>query len=105
MLPAAISCRSGFQICVRDLSTSVIAAWRKHTEISVGNVVGSNIFNIFGILGVTALIAPSRAEVAISEAVIAGWTGRDPVAAFKPLPVAGEFDEFTGALPGRLIRS
>jgi cation:H+ antiporter len=41
-----------------EMATSVVAAIRKHTEIAVGNVVGSNIFNIFGILGVTALIHP-----------------------------------------------
>jgi cation:H+ antiporter len=41
-----------------ELATSVIAAIRKQTEIAVGNIVGSNIFNIFGILGTTALIAP-----------------------------------------------
>ncbi|MFM7336607.1 MAG: calcium/sodium antiporter [Tabrizicola sp.] len=45
-----------------ELATSVIAAYRKQTEISVGNIVGSNIFNIFGILGLTALIAPIPAE-------------------------------------------
>jgi cation:H+ antiporter len=45
-----------------EMATSIIAAWRKHTEISVGNIVGSNIFNIFGILGVTALVAPIPAE-------------------------------------------
>lgn len=45
-----------------ELATSVIAAIRKQTEIAVGNIVGSNIFNIFGILGVTALIAPIPAE-------------------------------------------
>ncbi len=45
-----------------ELATSVIAAYRKHTEIAVGNIVGSNIFNIFGILGVTALIAPIPAD-------------------------------------------
>lgn len=45
-----------------ELATSVIAAYRKQTEISVGNIVGSNIFNIFGILGITALIAPIPAE-------------------------------------------
>jgi cation:H+ antiporter len=45
-----------------ELATSVIAAMRKQTEIAVGNIVGSNIFNIFGILGVTALIAPIPAE-------------------------------------------
>ena len=41
-----------------ELATSVIAAFRKHTEIAVGNVVGSNIFNVFGILGITALVSP-----------------------------------------------
>lgn len=45
-----------------EFATSVIAALRKQTEISVGNIVGSNIFNIFGILGITALIAPIPAE-------------------------------------------
>jgi len=41
-----------------ELATSVIAAYRKHTEIAVGNIVGSNIFNIFSILGITAMITP-----------------------------------------------
>ena len=45
-----------------ELATSVIAAIRKQTEIAVGNVVGSNIFNIFGILGITAVIVPIPAE-------------------------------------------
>lgn len=45
-----------------ELATSVVAAMRKQTEIAVGNIVGSNIFNIFGILGLTALIAPIPAE-------------------------------------------
>jgi len=41
-----------------ELATSVMAAWRKNMEIAVGNVVGSNIFNIFFVLGVSALIRP-----------------------------------------------
>jgi cation:H+ antiporter len=45
-----------------ELATSVIAALRKQTEIAVGNIVGSNIFNIFGILGITALVTPIPAE-------------------------------------------
>ena len=45
-----------------ELATSVIAAIRKQTEIAVGNIVGSNIFNIFGILGTTALIHPITAD-------------------------------------------
>lgn len=45
-----------------ELATSVVAAWRRQTDIAVGNVVGSNIFNLFGILGVTALITPIPAD-------------------------------------------
>lgn len=41
-----------------ELATSMVAAYKKNADIAVGNVVGSNIFNIFFILGVTALISP-----------------------------------------------
>ncbi|MCS6872303.1 MAG: calcium/sodium antiporter [Anaerolineae bacterium] len=41
-----------------ELATSVIAAFRRESEIAIGNVVGSNIFNIFAILGITSLITP-----------------------------------------------
>ena len=42
-----------------ELATSVIAALRRHPDVAVGNVVGSNIFNILGILGITALVRPT----------------------------------------------
>ena len=41
-----------------ELATSIIAAFRRQSEIAIGNIVGSNIFNVLGILGVTAIIAP-----------------------------------------------
>jgi cation:H+ antiporter len=41
-----------------ELVTSVIAAFRRHGAVALGNVIGSNIFNILGILGVTALYRP-----------------------------------------------
>ena len=41
-----------------ELATSAMAAWRKNVEIAVGNVVGSNIFNIFFVLGTSAVIRP-----------------------------------------------
>ncbi len=41
-----------------ELVTSAIAAIRGHAEVAFGNIVGSNIFNIFGIGGVTALVVP-----------------------------------------------
>jgi len=41
-----------------ELATSAMAAYKKNPEIAVGNIVGSNIFNIFFILGITSLIRP-----------------------------------------------
>ena len=41
-----------------EMATSVVAAYKKNVDIAVGNIVGSNIFNIFWILGVSSLIRP-----------------------------------------------
>jgi cation:H+ antiporter len=41
-----------------ELAASVIAARRNLTDVAIGNVIGSNIFNILGILGVSALVRP-----------------------------------------------
>jgi cation:H+ antiporter len=41
-----------------ELATSAVAAYKKNPEIALGNVVGSNIFNIFFILGISSLIRP-----------------------------------------------
>lgn len=49
-----------------ELVTSVIAAIKKNADIAIGNIVGSNIFNILFVLGTTALITP----VAYTEAFI-----------------------------------
>ena len=49
-----------------ELATSIVAARRGQSEIALGNVIGSNIFNILGILGVTALVSP----LAISPALL-----------------------------------
>ncbi|MDI5922499.1 calcium/sodium antiporter [Halomonas sp. LR5S13] len=51
-----------------ELVTSIIAALRGERDIAVGNVVGSNVFNILGVLGLTGLLAPSG--IALSEAMI-----------------------------------
>lgn len=41
-----------------ELATSVIAVMHKHDDIAVGNIIGSNIFNVFWILGLTSTILP-----------------------------------------------
>ena len=41
-----------------ELDTSAVAAYKKNVEIAVGNVVGSNIFNVFFVLGISSVIRP-----------------------------------------------
>lgn len=41
-----------------ELITAIVAALKKESDIVIGNVIGSNIFNILSILGITALISP-----------------------------------------------
>jgi cation:H+ antiporter len=41
-----------------ELATTVVAAWKGEGDIALGNVLGSNIFNIFSVLGITALVGP-----------------------------------------------
>jgi cation:H+ antiporter len=59
-----------------ELATSAVAAYKKNVEIAVGNVVGSNIFNIFFILGVSSVVKPlpfsTTNNVDISMAILAG---------------------------------
>lgn len=40
-----------------ELATSTVAAFRRHGDVAIGNVLGSNIFNILGILGITAMVS------------------------------------------------
>lgn len=49
-----------------EVVTSVLAAIRGEREIAVGNVIGSNIFNIMGVLGISSLIAPDGLEITAS---------------------------------------
>ena len=47
-----------------ELATSVVAAMRGERDIAVGNVVGSSLFNLLGILGIAALVTPGGLSVA-----------------------------------------
>lgn len=93
-----------------ELATSVIAAFRRQTDIAVGNVVGSNIFNLLGILGITALITPIPAEArfasidmpwvaatAVGLSVLAVWLGGLPrVAGVMLLVIYGGYIALMG---------
>ncbi len=55
-----------------ELATSIVAAYRKRADVALGNIIGSNIFNILGILGVTALVSPFSIRGDIGVAAMAG---------------------------------
>lgn len=53
-----------------ELATSAVAAYRKSPDIAVGNIIGSNIFNIFFVLGISALIRPLPITTQINADII-----------------------------------
>jgi cation:H+ antiporter len=55
-----------FGTSIPELTTSCIAAFRKQTDISLGNLIGSNLFNILAVLGITGIIK----EIPISAGVL-----------------------------------
>ena len=52
---------------IPEVATSVIAALKKETEISVGNIIGSNIMNILSVLGITSIISPIQVDAEIAR--------------------------------------
>ena len=50
-----------------ELSISVIAAIRRHADVAVGNILGSNVFNLLGILGVSAVLQPLPVAVRVVQ--------------------------------------
>jgi cation:H+ antiporter len=80
-----------------ELATTVMAAVRKNSAIALGNVVGSNIFNIIGIMGLTALITPVAVDphvisvdmwVMLGAAVAVAALGFTRYPAGKPVGIA-----------------
>lgn len=60
-----------------ELATTVVAAMRRHSDVALGNIIGSNIFNTLGILGVVSLVHPLEIPPDIMSAdlwIMAGIT-------------------------------
>ena len=67
-----------------ELATAIVAAYRRHSDVALGNVVGSNIFNILGIMGVVPLFGALPVPTAVlnfdfwimlgTTAVFVAWT-------------------------------
>ncbi|WP_366910231.1 hypothetical protein [Hyphomonas sp.] len=67
-----------------ELATSIVAALRKKADVALGNVIGSNIFNILGILGVTALVQPFSVR---GDAGAEGMAGGEPVSIMSSVDI------------------
>lgn len=55
-----------------ELATSVVAAYRKRGDVALGNIIGSNIFNVLGILGITVLVRPFSVQGDETAGALAG---------------------------------
>ena len=80
-----------------ELVTAVVAARKGHGEIAVGNVIGSNIFNVLGILGITAMVTPLAVPAEMTGLTLWVFAG----AALAPLALMlllGTLSRFAGAL-------
>ena len=56
---------------IPELIISIVAVLKRNTDMVLGNVLGSNIFNVFFTLGVTAIIQPVPLDMALNYSVIA----------------------------------
>ena len=67
-----------------ELATAIVASCRRHADVVLGNIIGSNIFNILAILGLTVLIQPTsrRSVCEHRRARYAGRERRPPSAPF-----------------------
>ncbi len=48
-----------------ELAAALASTWKRHHDITVGNILGSNLFNSLGVVGITALLSPTALSVAV----------------------------------------
>ncbi|MFC1771189.1 sodium:calcium antiporter, partial [Candidatus Margulisiibacteriota bacterium] len=53
-----------------EFATSIIAAFRRKTDMAIGNIIGSNIFNLLFVLGISSLIRPIKYNMALNFEVL-----------------------------------
>lgn len=70
-----------------ELGASAIAAWRKQSDIAIGNVIGSNLFNMLGVGGVASLVAPLTVSSEIQTVHI--WVMLAATIIFLPFILTG----------------
>lgn len=86
---------------IPELATSLIAAFKKEMDISVGNIIGSNIFNILGVAGISTIVSPVFIDrfwqQYMTDMIVMGLFSILLLLAFLPMS-RGIFDRWKGAL-------
>ena len=70
-----------------ELASVGVAAWRGHADVALGGIIGSNIFNIFAILGVTSITLPIHIDAQFQGIDI--WLMMGSSALLLPLMLSG----------------
>jgi cation:H+ antiporter len=83
---------------VPELVASIVAARKKQSDMVIGNVLGSNVFNVFFTLGVTALIHPVPLDLALNTVVVINIAVTLFLALFAWLSPRKEFGRGVGAV-------
>lgn len=86
-----------FGTSVPELVTSLVAAFKKESDISIGNLIGSNIFNIMAVIGITAIVKPIPVEPETLSFDM--WWVIGIAVALLPIMIIGKkINRFKGAL-------
>lgn len=78
-----------------ELATSAMAAWKGRSDVALGNILGSNIFNLLGILGVTGLVAPMAVGPRFAQVDLPVMVGA--IVLFLALALGGAVGRAAGA--------
>jgi len=79
-----------------ELVTSIVAALRRHSDIALGNILGSNIYNILAILGVASVIAPTAIPPEIARTEM--WVMAAASLLLLPAMISGRVGRALGAV-------
>ncbi|MFU8868443.1 calcium/sodium antiporter [Natronococcus sp.] len=79
-----------------ELVTSIVAARRNAVAIAAGNVIGSNVFNLLGVLGVAATIRPMTVDPAVPVSLV--WLGAITAVATVVLATGRQLTRLEGAV-------
>ncbi|MDG5821515.1 calcium/sodium antiporter [Natronococcus sp. A-GB7] len=79
-----------------ELVTSIVAARRNAVSIAAGNVIGSNVFNLLGVLGVAATIRPLAVDPAVPASLV--WLGAITAVATVVLATGRRLTRLEGAI-------